>query len=77
LLDTFRERHQEGGLYSWWDYRSGAFRKGEGLRIDYVFITRPLLSRLGSALIDAEPRHFEKPSDHAPVVIELADLADS
>lgn len=77
LVDAFRERHEAGGLYSWWDYRSGAFRKGEGLRIDYVFVTRPLLSRLGSVLIDVEPRRAEKPSDHAPVLVELTEPASS
>jgi exodeoxyribonuclease-3 len=71
LVDAVRERHQQAGLYSWWDYRSGAFRKDEGLRIDYAFVTPPLLSRLGAAFIDVEPRRHEKPSDHAPVVIEL------
>lgn len=43
LVDALRERHQQAGLYSWWDYRSGAFRKDEGLRIDYAFVTRPLI----------------------------------
>lgn len=71
LIDAFRERHQQAGLYSWWDYRSGAFRRDEGLRIDYVFVTRPLLPRLGAVSIDVEPRRHEKPSDHAPVVIEI------
>jgi exodeoxyribonuclease-3 len=71
LVDAFRARHQEAGLYSWWDYRSGAFFKDEGLRIDYAFVTHPLVSRLGAVSIDLEPRRAEKPSDHAPVVLEL------
>jgi exodeoxyribonuclease-3 len=72
LVDAFRERHQQGGLYSWWDYRSGAFFRDEGLRIDYAFVTRPLLPRLGAVSIDVEPRRAEKPSDHAPVLLELS-----
>lgn len=72
LLDAFRERHERGGLYSWWDYRSGAFRKGEGLRIDYAFITRALLPRLCAVSMDVEPRRAEKPSDHVPILVELA-----
>lgn len=73
LTDAVRERHQEGGLYSFWDYRSGAFQRNEGLRIDYAFITKPLLARLRRADIDVTPRQGEKPSDHAPVLVELAD----
>ena len=73
LSDAFRARHEEGGVYSFWDYRAGAFRKNEGLRIDYVFLTESLMPRLLTAEIDAEPRHAEKPSDHAPVVVDLSD----
>ncbi|MGC4089391.1 MAG: exodeoxyribonuclease III [Polyangiaceae bacterium] len=73
LVDAFRERHAEGGVYSFWDYRAGAFRKNEGLRIDYVFLTRALLPRLLRAEIDHEPRHADKPSDHAPVLVDLSD----
>ena len=71
LMDAFRERHEQGGLYSWWDYRNGAFSKGEGLRIDYAFVSRPLLSRLRAVFMDVEPRRAEKPSDHVPVVVDL------
>jgi exodeoxyribonuclease-3 len=71
LIDAFRERHAEGGHYSWWDYRSGSFRKGEGLRIDYAFVTRALLPRLSEVTLDVEPRRSEKPSDHVPVVLDL------
>ncbi len=73
LKDSFRELHEEGGAYSWWDYRAGGFRKNEGLRIDYVFVTAPLMARLTDARIDVEPRRAEKPSDHAPVLIDVAD----
>ncbi len=72
LIDAVRERHAEGGLYSFWDYRSGAFQRNEGLRIDYAFITKALLPRLGRADIDVTPRQGEKPSDHAPLLLELA-----
>jgi exodeoxyribonuclease III len=71
LVDAFRERHVQGGLYSWWDYRSGSFRKGEGLRIDYAFVTRALLPRLAEVTLDVETRRTEKPSDHVPVVLDL------
>jgi exodeoxyribonuclease-3 len=72
LVDTFRERHPgEGGLFSWWDYRMGGFRRNQGLRIDLALCTRPLLERCRSATIDLAPRKLDKPSDHAPLVIEI------
>jgi exodeoxyribonuclease-3 len=73
LVDSFRARHpDEKGLYSWWDYRMGAFKKNRGLRIDLALCTRPLLERCTSVVIDKRPRELERPSDHAPVVVELA-----
>lgn len=72
LVDVFRERHQgEPGLYSWWDYRMGAFRKNRGLRIDLALCTRGLADRCRSVTIDKRPRELERPSDHAPVVVEI------
>jgi exodeoxyribonuclease-3 len=68
FVDTFRLLHQEGGAYSWWDYRRGAFRKNEGLRIDYVLASQPLAKRCTAAWIDREPRKKENPSDHTPVL---------
>jgi exodeoxyribonuclease-3 len=68
LVDTFRLHHQEGGAYSWWDYRQGALAKNEGLRIDYVFASQALASRCTSAAIDKEPRQQPNPSDHTPVL---------
>lgn len=71
LFDAYRALHDEAGRYSWWDYRGGDFRNNRGLRIDYLFLSEPLRPRLTSAHIDVEPRRAPKPSDHAPVVIEL------
>ncbi len=72
LIDAFRELHSEPGLYSWWDYRGGGFRKNEGLRIDYVFLSESLARRCTSATMDVEPRRLDKPSDHIPVLVELS-----
>lgn len=71
LTDCFREKTKAGGHFSWWDYRMGAFRRDRGLRIDYLFGTRIVTENLKSAAIDKEPRGWEKPSDHAPVIIEF------
>lgn len=71
LVDSFRARHDAGGRFSWWDYRGGDFRNNRGYRIDYVFLTQKLAARLRNADIDVAPRRLEKPSDHAPVLVEL------
>ncbi len=73
LADAFRELVQDAGFFSWWDYRMLAFPKNRGLRIDYVFVTESLRARLLDAFIDRDARKGKKPSDHAPVVIEVAD----
>jgi exodeoxyribonuclease-3 len=73
LVDVFRAKHAgEAGLYSWWDYRMGAYRKNRGLRIDLALCTPPLAARCQSVTIDRRPRELERPSDHAPVIVELA-----
>ena len=56
---------------SWWDYRQLGFPKGNGLRIDLLLGTPKIVDRCDSAWIDREERKGKKPSDHAPVVIEL------
>jgi exodeoxyribonuclease-3 len=72
LVDAYRERWPEGGRYSWWDYRAGAFHRNLGMRIDHLLVTRPLAGRLVGAEIDREARKGKPvPSDHAPVVIDL------
>ena len=73
LTDIFRKHHPEDGLYSWWDYRGGAFHRGWGLRIDYLLVSAPIVGRTRAVTIDREARKSEKPSDHAPVVLDLED----
>jgi exodeoxyribonuclease III len=72
LVDVVRE-HQPGvgRLYSWWDYRAGAFHKHLGMRIDLVLLSRSLADRSVWSLIDRNARKGPQPSDHAPVVVEL------
>jgi exodeoxyribonuclease-3 len=71
LEDVFRRHHQQGGLYSWWDYRMLAFPKNDGLRIDLVLATGPLAARSVAATIDRDERKGTQPSDHAPVITEF------
>lgn len=75
LEDVFRRFHPEGGVFSWWDYRAGDFHKGHGMRIDLVLLSRQLAARCTGARVDREARKKSpaghKPSDHAPVVVEI------
>lgn len=72
LSDSFRLFEQEDASFSWWDYRMGAFRRNNGLRIDHVLISEALRAHCTASWIDKEPRRWERPSDHAPAVAELA-----
>jgi exodeoxyribonuclease-3 len=72
LVDTYRLHVQDAGKYSWWDYRMLAFPKGMGLRIDHILCTRTLAERCQGAAIDRDERKGKLPSDHAPVIAELA-----
>jgi exodeoxyribonuclease III len=71
MVDAFRVAHPEGGHYSWWDYRQGAFRRNLGLRIDHVFTTPDLATYVVDAYVDKDERGKDAPSDHAPVIVEL------
>lgn len=68
LKDSFRLFEQPPGSYSWWDYRAGAFRRNNGLRIDLILATESLARACKGCHIEREPRTWERPSDHAPVV---------
>jgi exodeoxyribonuclease-3 len=73
FADAFRKFTAEGGHYSWWDYRTGAFRRNAGWRIDHLYLTPSLYDQASACQIDREPRQWEKPSDHAPVLLTLGD----
>ena len=73
LHDAFRLFEQPPKSWSWWDYRNLAFRKNQGLRIDHILVSEALKGRVSACSIDKAPRKNERPSDHAPVVVELAD----
>jgi exodeoxyribonuclease-3 len=71
LTDAFRMHTEEGGHFSWWDYRQGSFRRNAGLRIDHIWVSSTLAARCTRAWIDTEPRGWERPSDHTPVLAEF------
>ena len=72
FVDSFRMFPQAERSFSWWDYRQLGFRRNAGLRIDHILVDRLSASRLTGCRIDREPRKLQQPSDHAPVVAELA-----
>lgn len=70
--DSFRLFSQEDKSYSWWDYRMNAFRRNMGLRIDHILLSDALAAKCTRCGIDKLPRKLERPSDHAPVIAEVA-----
>lgn len=71
LSDAFRRQRPEPELYSYWDYRAGMFHKHQGMRIDLILATRPVVERVTFALIDRQARKGTLPSDHAPVLVDV------
>jgi exodeoxyribonuclease III len=71
LHDSLRLFPQPEKSYSWWDYRDFAFRRNRGLRIDHILVSDALKPSVTACAIDKAPRKNERPSDHAPVVVEL------
>jgi exodeoxyribonuclease-3 len=65
--DVFRRHHEKAGLFSWWDYRAGAFRRNMGLRIDHIWATACLAELSTECGMDRELRALPQPSDHVPV----------
>jgi exodeoxyribonuclease-3 len=71
LIDAHRLFPQPAKSYSWWDYRDFGFRRNHGMRIDHILVSGALKPKVSACWIDKTPRKNERPSDHAPVVVEL------
>lgn len=71
LVDAYRLRNPEGEDYTWWDYRQRAFDRNDGLRIDHVLLSPALAARVESVRVERALRAAERPSDHAPFVVDL------
>ena len=69
--DLFRKFEQNDGKYTWWDYRGNGFLRNEGMRIDLILGTNEVSNQAVNCKIDLEPRGWNRPSDHAPVILEL------
>ena len=72
MVDAYRHLHPDEQQFTWWDYRAGHFHKGLGMRIDLVMVSNDLAPRLTFCGIDRDFRKGAKPSDHAPLLIELS-----
>jgi exodeoxyribonuclease III len=71
LSDAFRKFNPEAEQFTWWDYRAAAFRRNLGWRIDHHYLSPSLYEQAKSCDVDITPRKLEKPSDHAPVIVEI------
>ena len=78
FVDAYRTVEPDEPGFTWWDYRAGHFHKGFGLRIDLALLSEPLAGRLSAVMVDREFRkptkvRESKPSDHAPLLVDLVD----
>jgi exodeoxyribonuclease-3 len=71
LKDSFRLFEQPEKTFSWWDYRTMAFRRNAGLRIDHILLSEALAPACTASTVDKAPRKLERPSDHAPALAEI------
>ena len=71
MQDSFRLFPQADKCFSWWDYRMNGFKRNHGVRIDHILLTKALAARCTQSMIDLEPRKRERPSDHAPVWVNI------
>jgi len=76
LTDAYRLIHPEETQFTWWDYRQGHFHRGLGLRIDYILVGEPVAPGLTECTIARDYRKGKKPSDHAPLIAEVAGPID-
>jgi exodeoxyribonuclease-3 len=72
LHDAFHRIPTPEQRYTWWDYRAAGFRRNLGLRIDHILSSTPLDAAVRDWTVDLVPRKRERPSDHAPVIVEFA-----
>lgn len=73
LVDVARALHPDEPCFTWWDYRQMSFHRNWGLRIDLVLADEVTASRASACEVDLEARGGEKPSDHAPVILDVED----
>ena len=72
FTDVFRKFEQPEKTFSWWDYRAAMFRRNAGLRIDLILTNDAMTEACTASRVDKEPRGWDRPSDHAPVLAEFS-----
>lgn len=72
LYDAYRIYNKSPGQYTFWDYQAGAWPKNRGIRIDHFLLSPELADRARGCRIDKGPRGWDKPSDHTPIIVEIA-----
>ncbi len=72
LTDVYRNFEQPEKDFSWWDYRRAGFQRNAGLRIDLILASDAMNAACQASYIDREPRTWERPSDHTPVIAEFS-----
>jgi exodeoxyribonuclease-3 len=71
FVDCYRALSPNEKKFTWWDYRTNAFKRKMGLRIDHILASELLVKHCKKCDIDTEPRAWERPSDHAPVIAKF------
>ena len=69
--------HPTETLYTFWDYQAGAWDRNSGLRIDFQLLSPRLAERLTHVTIHKDERAKPQPSDHVPVTVKLAKIAET
>ena len=76
LHDVVRDHWPDERVFTYWDYRAGMFHQDLGMRIDLILASGPVAGRVKAAWVDRQARKGSKPSDHAPVIMDLDEAPD-
>lgn len=72
FTDALRAVSDAPETYTFWDYQAGAWQKNNGIRIDHLMLSPEAAGRLQAVDVEKHVRGWEKPSDHVPVVAQMA-----
>jgi len=70
-IDSIRVLYPDQKIFTYWDYFRNAFGRDSGIRMDHILLSPDLQKRLEAGAVDRDARGWEKPSDHAPVWVEI------
>ena len=72
LTDAHEAVGADPHAFTFWDYQAGAWQRNHGIRIDHALLSPQAADVLKSSVVHRDARAMDKPSDHVPVVVELA-----